>query len=43
MDLIVKNKIIIGDLKNILEKLKIESHKPQLFKDIKISGNSFRQ
>lgn len=40
MNLIVKNKIINGDLKTILEKLKIEAHKPYLFKDIKISGDS---
>lgn len=40
MELKVKDKVISGDLKQILEKLKMESHKPYLFKDMKISGDS---
>lgn len=40
MDLIVKKKIINGDLKTILEKLKMDAHKSYLFKDMKISGDS---
>lgn len=40
MDLIVKKKIINGDLKSILEKLRMDAHKPYLFKDMKASGDS---
>lgn len=40
MELKVKDKVISGDLRHILEKLKIESHKPYLFKDMKVSGDS---
>lgn len=40
MDLKVKDKVISGDLRQILEKLKMESHKPYLFKDMKSSGDS---
>ena len=40
MELKVKGKIISGDLKKILERLRIECHKPYLFKEMKESGDS---
>lgn len=39
MDLIIKNKIIKGEIESILNKLKLDSHKPYLFKDMNDSGN----
>lgn len=37
--LIVNGKTINGDIKDILNKLKLEAHKPHLFKDMKNSGD----
>lgn len=39
MELIIKDKVINGDLRNILNKLKWDCHKPYLFKEINGGGN----
>ena len=39
MDLVIRNNIIKGDIESILNKLKIDSGKPYLFKDMNDSGN----
>lgn len=42
MDLIINNRVITGDLQSILLKLRLDSHNPNLFRDMQVVGNNIR-